>query len=378
MMAGVLAAEASKAGAQVAWVAPTYTNSRPMWRFVELVAGQDKRVTVRRAEREIIMPGNGRLGVYTADNPVGLRGESFDIVMLDEAPQYKPEVWTDVVMPTLADRDGIAYLIGTPKGKNWFYLEYMRGLSGGDQMSFTAPSSANPNPMIQRAALLAKDRVSDRTYRQEWLAEFVSDGAFFVNIEACATAEPEEPKDGVQYAIGVDWARSSGGDYTVFTVLDTKARKMVSLHRYSGQAFDVQLDNLRRLWNKYNRGYIVAAARLLRAFSRSLSALRNHASASSRSVSLIDDPSLAKGRGHQGSWRLCPAFDFGGSVNHDVHGAGIGIEARDGCGGPVRGVRHPFPFPPTGPGRYRYPHRRGPASRRGRSGADEMRRRSFL
>ena len=258
-MAGVLASEAAKAGAQVAWVAPTYTNSRPMWRFVELVAGQDKRVTIRRAEREIIMPGNGRLGVYTADNPVGLRGESFDIVMMDEAPQYKPEVWTDVIMPTLADRDGTAYLIGTPKGKNWFYLEYMRGLSDGKaQASFTSPSSANPNPMIQRAAILAKDRVSDRTYRQEWLAEFVSDGAFFVNIEACATAARTDPITGRQYCIGVDWARSSGGDYTVFTVMDTQSRRMVELQRLSGQAFDVQLDSLRRLWEKYNKGYVVA------------------------------------------------------------------------------------------------------------------------
>jgi hypothetical protein len=258
-MAGVLAAEAAKSGAQVAWVAPTYTNSRPMWRFVELVAGQDSRVTVRRAEREIIMPGNGRLGVYTADNPVGLRGESFDIVMMDEAPQYKPEVWTDVVMPTLADRDGIAYLIGTPKGKNWFYLEYMRGLSDGkNQVSFTAPSSANPNQMIRRAALLAKERVSDRTYRQEWLAEFVADGAFFTNVDRCATANITASEKNKKYTIGVDWARSSGGDYTVFIVIDVQTKSMAFMERMAGQPFDVQQTRLRELCSKYNNAFIMA------------------------------------------------------------------------------------------------------------------------
>ena len=257
VMAGVLAAEASKAGAHVAWVAPTYTNSRPMWRFIEGVAGQDQRVTVRRAEREVIMPGGGRVGVYTADNPVGLRGENFDIVMMDEAPQYKPEVWSDVIMPTLADRDGTAFLIGTPKGRNWFYLEYARGdADGKTQASFTAPSIANPMPQIQKAARLAKDRVSDRTYRQEWLAEFVADGAFFPNVDQCATGQPKEPERGHEYVIGADWARSSGGDYTVFVVMDTN-RQMVQMERMGGMAFDTQLERLRALHKRYP-GFIVA------------------------------------------------------------------------------------------------------------------------
>lgn len=262
-MAGVLALESAKDGAHVAWVAPTYGNSRPMWRFMEQVtwasASASASVRMRRAEREIEMPGGGRVGIYTADNPVGLRGENFDIVICDEAAQYAPEVWTDVIMPTLADRDGMAYLISTPKGKNWFYAEYMRGLADGHLVaSYTAPSCANPMPSIQRAAEQARWRVSERTYRQEWLAEFVDDGSLFLNVDACATGQRQRAVSGREYVIGVDWARASGGDYTVFVVIDVEARTMVEMERMSGAAFDAQLLRLADLWRRYNKCQIVA------------------------------------------------------------------------------------------------------------------------
>jgi hypothetical protein len=254
-----LTAEAAKCGAHVAWVAPTYANSRPLWRFLEAASAQSPMVTLKKADREMVVSGGGRVGVYTADNPVAMRGEDFDLVICDEAAQYAPEVWTDVIMPTLADRDGAAFLISTPKGKNWFYTEYMRGKSDGrEQASFNAPSMANPLPNIQKAATLAQDRVSARTYRQEWLAEFVSDGALFVNVEACATAVVMPPMPGAQYVIGVDWARSSGGDSTVFVVMDAQRKAMANMVRLNGQAFDVQLDRLRELWLQYNKAEIIA------------------------------------------------------------------------------------------------------------------------
>ena len=258
-LAGILALEAANMGGMVAWVAPTYGNSRPLWRFIEAAAAQDRRLTPKKAERELPFPSGGRIGIYTADNSVGMRGENFDIVICDEAPQYKPEVWSDVIMPTLADRDGYAYLIGTPKGKNWFYTEYLRGMQDGkSQASFNAPSSANPIQSIQKAARLAKDRVSERTYRQEWLAEFVDDGTLFLNVQACATGTEQGYDKEHEYIIGADWARASGGDYTVFIVVDATTRAVVKIVRMAGTAFDVQLSRMRQLWEDYGKCNIIA------------------------------------------------------------------------------------------------------------------------
>jgi hypothetical protein len=257
VMAGTIALANSAMGGKVAWVVPTFRNSRPVWRFAEAHALGIARIN--KSEMSMTFPGSGSLGVYTAENPVGILGEDFDLVIIDEAARIPPDVWQETIMPTLADRDGLAFLISTPKAKNWFYEEFMRGLADGKQQaSFTAPSSANPSPQIRRAAEMARERVSERTYRQEWLAEFVDDGTLFVNVEACATAQPAAYEQGHTYAIGVDWARASGGDYTVFVVIDATTRTMAQMVRMSGTAFDTQLARLRALWASYGRPAILA------------------------------------------------------------------------------------------------------------------------
>jgi predicted phage terminase large subunit-like protein len=181
VMAGATALSAASAGGRVAWIVPSYRNGRPLWRWAEAAVGslvRNGRARINRSERTIEFPGTGGfLGIYSADNDSSIRGEWFNLAILDEAAQIAEETWTDVVQPTLADANGDAILISTPKGKNWFWREWQRGIGqmDGEYASFTAPSSANPNPAIRRAAELAADRVPPATYRQEWLAEFVSE-----------------------------------------------------------------------------------------------------------------------------------------------------------------------------------------------------------
>lgn len=181
IMAGATALSAASQGAKVAWIVPHYKNGRPLWRWAEAATAPLKKrklVETNRTERMIdFLTSGGFLGIYSADNDSSIRGEWFNLAILEEAAQIAEETWTEVVQPTLADADGDAILISTPKGKNWFWREWQRGSVAMDAevAAFTAPSADNPNPRIQRASLLAKERVSDNVYRQEWLAEFVDD-----------------------------------------------------------------------------------------------------------------------------------------------------------------------------------------------------------
>jgi predicted phage terminase large subunit-like protein len=178
--AGAVALSAAAQGARVLWLVPTYRNARPLWRWAEAVTAPLVRrglADLNRTERMLEFPDGGFLGIYSGDNDAGIRGEWFNLAILEEAALLREESWTDVVQPTLADAQGDAILISTPKGKNWFWREWQRGVLQMDDeiAAFTAPSSANPNPNIQRAAALARQRVPDSTYRQEWLAEFVEE-----------------------------------------------------------------------------------------------------------------------------------------------------------------------------------------------------------
>jgi hypothetical protein len=129
------------------------------------------------SDRTISTHMGGFFGMYSDDNIDAIRGESFDLVICDEASRIKEVSIEEAIVPTLADRNGSLINISTPRGRNWWYDQCQAAkMNGIDHMFYTAPSSANPNVNIQRAAALAKDRVAKAVYEQEWLAQFVEDG----------------------------------------------------------------------------------------------------------------------------------------------------------------------------------------------------------
>lgn len=62
-----------------------------------------------------------RIRVLGADNQEAIRGAYLDNVVLDEYPDMSPSLWGSIVRPMLADRQGTATFIGTPKGRNSFW-----------------------------------------------------------------------------------------------------------------------------------------------------------------------------------------------------------------------------------------------------------------
>ena len=255
-MAGVYALTVADYGGAVAWVVPVYKNARAPWRFAEtMIAPVAGRLRMNRTERVIEFPSGGRLSIYSADNDVALRGEAFDLVIVDEAAQVREETYTDVLMPTLADRDGRMLMISTPRGRNWFWREWLRGRSGeSGYASWTAPSSANPMPSIRRAAEIARERVTERTYRQEWLAEFIEDGgSVFRNIAACLTAPndatPEQHK-GHHLIMGADWGREN--DFSTQSVGCLTCHCEVARDRFNQIDYHFQVGRITTMAQRWN------------------------------------------------------------------------------------------------------------------------------
>ena len=196
----VMVLAALRVGLRVAWVVPTYRNSNPLWRAVESSLGPVRKAgacRMNRSERYVEMVGNGGyLGVYTGDNPDAMRGESFHLVVIDEASRVSESAIDDVIEPTLADEDGDLLAISTPKGKNWFYRAFQRGRMDMQSVAaFQAPTSDNPSPRIKLAAERARLRFGEDsdTYRQEWCAEFVDSSALVWLDEWVTRYDPSDP-----------------------------------------------------------------------------------------------------------------------------------------------------------------------------------------
>lgn len=239
-------------GGRVGWVVPSYKNGRPLWRMVRRTLADLKLtglVRVNETERTVEFDervGGGFLGIYTGDdNADAMRGDDFDLVIVDEAAKVSEIAFTDAILPTLADRAGKAVLISTPRGRNWFWLWWMKGQDQSQRhvRSFTAPTSANPNPQIQRAAALARERVSERTYQQEWLAEFLDDaGGVFHGVRQVLRPyklfdKHWHPGTGT-FSIGLDLAKYH--DYTVAVVVDLVDRRVVGFERWNQESWPLQ------------------------------------------------------------------------------------------------------------------------------------------
>jgi phage FluMu gp28-like protein len=243
---------AAEEGGRAWWLAPIYKMTNVGWRPLTQMARKIPGSIVSLSERTITFPGGGEVAVRSADNPNSLRGEGLDFVIIDEAAFVDPDVWPSAIRPALSDRQGRALFISTPKGRNWFWEIYRRGVAHEDGWAaFTFPTSSNP--YIPQAEIeAAKADLPDIIYRQEYLAEFVDmEGAVFRRIQEAATLEAiDGPEEGRQYIAAVDPAASV--DYTVVTIWDVAAKTCVHMDRFNRVDYTVLGDRLHAVYNLFS------------------------------------------------------------------------------------------------------------------------------
>jgi hypothetical protein len=118
------------------------------------------------------------------DNPDRARGLKLRYAVLDEYAQMPAFAWNEIVRPALADVDGGALFIGTPKLKNHFYELYQAALlnpydEDGDHVWDTFNFATKDNPTLTRKSVqrLYNDPHYDPlTKQQELEAKFIGGG----------------------------------------------------------------------------------------------------------------------------------------------------------------------------------------------------------
>ena len=243
--------DAAAQGGRAWWVSPSYKTSEVGWRPLRQIARKIPNAEIRLVDRMVTLPNGGFVAVRSADNPDSLRGEGLDFVVMDECAFMQKEAWTEAIRPSLSDRQGKALFISTPKGRNWFWEAYMRGINGEQGwQSWTYPTSTNP--FIDKGEIEAAKRdLPEIIFRQEYLAEFVDDqGGVFRRVQESAVLSPSEPENGKQYVAGVDVAASV--DYTVVTVLDAESKEMVYMDRFNRVDYPVLIDRLEAVYKRYH------------------------------------------------------------------------------------------------------------------------------
>ena len=157
-----------------AYIAPQLNQAKDIaWSYLlEYSGGFEPARKVNASELWIELPNNkARIRLYGADNPDRLRGTYLDGVVLDEYGDIEPGVWSRVIRPQLADREGWAIFIGTPKGKNGFWRMWQRAEDDEDWYRLTLKASDTRILSDKALADLRKD-MDDDEYAQEFECSF--------------------------------------------------------------------------------------------------------------------------------------------------------------------------------------------------------------
>lgn len=212
--------EAGLQGKRAWWVAPTFAIASIGWRVIKGLALQIPGIQIRESELRVIYPSGGSVQVKSADRPASLRGEGLDLAVMDEAAFMEAEAWYEALRPALSDRQGRALFISTPCGRNWFYELYQRGPNGDPGWrSFSRPTHANPY-IVPEEIEDARRSMSETTFRQEYLAEFVVfEGQVFGDFTRERHIKPLTFESNLPVVVGVDFG------YNNFALVATQVDK---------------------------------------------------------------------------------------------------------------------------------------------------------
>jgi hypothetical protein len=250
--------EVAVEGAPVAWFSPTYKMLADVWREAKTLL-YPLILRVNEQEKRIELRTRGTIDFWSLDNPDAARGRKYALAVIDEAAMVAQlaSAWQEAIRPTLTDYQGGAWFLSTPKGRNFFWQLWQRGMDDakGEWQSWQMPTSANPF-IAQSEIEAAAEELPERVFQQEYLAQFIEDaGGVFRGVRDVCTAARVAPYAGT-FRMGVDWGQSN--DFTVIAVFDADKRRMVDLDRFNKVDWALQRGRLKAMADKWKVERIVA------------------------------------------------------------------------------------------------------------------------
>ena len=234
------------------YIAPTYAQGKAIaWdyfcRFSEPIKGR----RVNQSELRIDFDQNeSQIRIYGADNPDALRGLYFDGIVPDEYGLMAPNLYSEVLSPTLVDRQGWALFMGTPNGRNQFYEAWKNAESRPGW--FRNMYKASETGIIPPEELArARSEMTEDEYAQEYECSFEAAvrGAIFGKEMAQAEADGRITRVPYEPVLPVDTTWDLGvNDLTAIWFSQTLRSgevRIIDYHEASGEGLPYYVNMLR-------------------------------------------------------------------------------------------------------------------------------------
>ena len=168
----IKALRTTKKQPRYAYVAPFYSQAKSIaWTYLK-DAVRGFALEMRESELSVTLPNGAVIRLFGADNPDTLRGLYFDGIVLDEFGDFRPKLYGEVILPTIADRQGWLLAIGTPKGKNNAFYQICQRAKYSEEWYFKELKASTSGLLPQSELDLMREQMSPEQYDQEFEISF--------------------------------------------------------------------------------------------------------------------------------------------------------------------------------------------------------------
>lgn len=250
-------------------VAPSLRQSRnvrdKMEPLIMAIPREIRRLVFRKIQRETIRLRNGSIIKFYPNSPDLIRGETADLVYVDEAAMFRDDryMFNQVLKHMLAttERKGYGYLYAssTPKNKKSMFYEMCQPNSGFSHHHVTWREPV-------RAGLISKEWVEEMRkellpaeFQMELEAEFVEDADSWLTydlISNCIDHTLEfyrfEDYPRGEFYIGVDFGKHKDHSVVVVVQREGAVLKLVHLHEFPlGTSYASVIGYVKALCDRY-------------------------------------------------------------------------------------------------------------------------------
>jgi hypothetical protein len=220
--------------ARFGYVAPFLKQAKAVaWDRLKAHARMIPGTIINESDLSVEFPNGARIRLFGADNPDSLRGMVFEGLVVDEVSDHARRVWGEILLPTLAARQGWAIFVGTPRG-----LSLLSDLYYGRQQDpewCIAKVDVHESGVFTEEEIAALQRqCTPSQWAQEFLVDFNASSDFLTIDALTAVTIPDRtelrPRPGVQYHAVADFASGiAGGDPAALAIGHAEVRDGASV-----------------------------------------------------------------------------------------------------------------------------------------------------
>ena len=239
------------------FISPIYSQARKVLEeLYEAIKNSDIIQNVNFSNFEIKLKTGSKILFKSAEREDGLRGYTFDFLILDEASYIKESAWKRAIQPTVFIKGKKVLLFSTPRGRDWFYNIHKMGEDPEFPQYTSCRMSYQGNPYVNLEEIeSAKRALPEAIFRAEYGGEFLEgEGSVFTNFNN--RIFQNYPKPIGQVFAGLDTGGGGGGDYTVCTFIDSKGQ-VVDIYRDNKRTYEQMTTEVLSRVRKWNANLLV-------------------------------------------------------------------------------------------------------------------------